>query len=60
VSVLVGGSPAEVVFFGPQGQFVGLDQINARLQAELAGRGEVEIALTADGQQTNPLLMRIK
>jgi uncharacterized protein (TIGR03437 family) len=60
VSVLLGGNTSDVVFFGPQGQFVGLDQVNVQIPADLAGQGDVHIALTADGQDANELLMQIK
>ena len=33
-----GGAPAEVLYAGPQAQFPGLDQVNLRLPASIAGR----------------------
>jgi uncharacterized protein (TIGR03437 family) len=55
VSLLIGGVPAEVQFAGPQGELVGLDQLNLLLPRSLAGRGEVDLALTVDGQAANML-----
>jgi uncharacterized protein (TIGR03437 family) len=49
VQVHVGGVQVPVTYFGPQNQFPGLDQINVRLPASLAGRGQVEIEVRADG-----------
>ncbi len=60
VSVLFEGNTSDVVFFGAQGQFAGLDQVNVRIPHDLAGHGEVHIALTADGQEANRLLIEIK
>ncbi|MGH9831525.1 MAG: hypothetical protein ACREBD_04105 [Blastocatellia bacterium] len=53
VNARIGGENAEVLFAGPQGGFVGLDQINLRLPRSLAGRGEVEIVVTVNERTTN-------
>lgn len=42
VNAQVGGAPVQVLYAGPQGGFVGLDQINLRLPRTLIGRGEVD------------------
>lgn len=60
VSARIGGVDAPVLFVGAQGDFVGLDQINLQLPRSLIGRGEVEIRLTADGQQANPVTVSVK
>jgi uncharacterized protein (TIGR03437 family) len=60
VSARIGGVDAPVLFVGAQGDFVGLDQINLQIPRSLSGRGEVEIRLTADGQQANPVMVSIK
>ena len=45
----------------PQGQFVGLDQINiGPLPRSLAGRGEVNILLTADGKPANTVTVNVR
>ena len=54
VTATVGGEPVDVTFAGEQGEFVGLDQINAGpLPRSLIGRGEVRIVLTVDGLVVN-------
>ena len=60
VSASVGGSSAEVLYAGKQGDFVGLDQCNVRLSPSLAGRGDVNLALTVDGKTSNTVTVRIK
>lgn len=60
VSCSVGGMNMETPFAGAQGGFVGLDQINARLDRSLIGKGEVNVILTADGKTSNTLLINIK
>jgi uncharacterized protein (TIGR03437 family) len=60
VSAKVEGIDAEVMYAGPQGDFVGLDQINLKLSQGLAGKGDVEIALIVEGKQANVLRCNIK
>jgi uncharacterized protein (TIGR03437 family) len=60
VTASVGGENAEVLFASAQGDFVGLDQINLRVPRSLAGRGQVEIRLTVEGQTTNALSAAIR
>jgi uncharacterized protein (TIGR03437 family) len=60
VSARIGGVDAPVLFVGAQGDFVGLDQINLQIPRSLIGRGEVEIRMTADGQQANAVMVSIK
>ena len=60
VTATIGGSAADVLFAGPQGGFIGLDQVNVRLARALAGRGEVNVALSADGKAANVLKINIK
>ncbi len=59
-SATIGGQPAELLFVGAQGAFVGLDQINLRLDRSLIGRGEVEVRLSIDGAESNPVTLLIK
>ncbi|HEX4951522.1 MAG TPA: Ig-like domain-containing protein [Blastocatellia bacterium] len=56
----IGGVAATVEYFGTQGGFVGLDQVNILLPRALIGRGEVDIALNVQGQAANPLRISIK
>jgi uncharacterized protein (TIGR03437 family) len=60
VTASIGGTPVSVQFAGPQGDFVGLDQINILLPSSLAGRGEVDLTLTVDGRVSNALRINIK
>jgi uncharacterized protein (TIGR03437 family) len=61
VTVKVGGLSVPVQYAGPQGDFSGLDQINiGPLPHALAGRGEINIALTADGMDANPVTVKFK
>ncbi|MBS1807004.1 MAG: hypothetical protein JST84_02300 [Acidobacteria bacterium] len=60
VKVLIAGIEAQVEYAGPQGQFIGLDQINVRLPKALAGRGEVTIELIVDDKAANPVRISMK
>ncbi|MBI1766443.1 MAG: hypothetical protein HYR56_33975 [Acidobacteria bacterium] len=60
VMVKVGNADAPVSFAGAQGSLTGLDQINVLLPKALAGRGEVEVSLIADGQTANPVRVSIR
>lgn len=60
VSVRIGGQEVPVVYAGPQGEFVGLDQLNVRLTRNLIGRGQVDIVVTVDGKSSLPVLMQIR
>ncbi|MFN0112791.1 MAG: BACON domain-containing protein [Blastocatellia bacterium] len=59
-SATVGGANAELLYLGPQGGFVGLDQANIRLSRALIGKGDVEIRLTVDGKPSNTVRINIK
>lgn len=56
----IGGVDAEVKFVGAQNDFVGLDQINILVPRSLVGRGDVDLVLTADGQQANVVRISLK
>ncbi len=60
VTAKIGGVDCQAPFAGAQGDFVGLDQVNVRLSRALIGRGEVDVALTVDGQTANTLKVHIK
>lgn len=60
VNVLIGGVASEISYAGPQGDYVGLDQINARIPHSLAGRGNVAITVTVDGSAANAVTVNIK
>lgn len=56
----IGGVAATVEYFGTQGGFVGLDQVNVLLPRSLIGRGEVDVSINLQGQAANPLKISIK
>ena len=59
VIATIGGVYAEVSFAGPQGDYVGLDQLNVLVPRSLAGRGEVDVLLTVEAQIANPVRIQI-
>jgi uncharacterized protein (TIGR03437 family) len=60
VACRIGGVDANVLFAGAAPGFVGLDQGNVLLPRSLAGRGEVDVALTADGKAANTVRIAVK
>jgi uncharacterized protein (TIGR03437 family) len=60
VSARIGGTDAQVLYAGAQGDFIGLDQINVNIPRSLAGRGEVDIVLMADGKPANTVKAHIR
>jgi uncharacterized protein (TIGR03437 family) len=60
VTARIGGENAPVSYAGSQTDFLGLDQCNVLIPRTLAGRGEVEVALTVDGKIANAVSVRIK
>ena len=60
ITAKIGGVNAEVSYAGAQCCFAGLDQINVKIPKALAGRGEVEVVLTIEGRETNPLRLNVK
>jgi uncharacterized protein (TIGR03437 family) len=57
----VGGVPVPVSGPVAQGQYAGLDQVNmGPLPTSLAGKGEIEVALTVDGRVANRVTVNIK
>jgi len=57
--VVLGGVTATPLFAGPQGEFVGLDQINLQIPANLTGRGQVEGVITVNGRAANIIQLRV-
>ena len=60
VTARLGDADALVLFAGPQGDLLGLDQVNVELPRALAGRGEIDLALTVDGRAANLVRIAIK
>lgn len=59
VKVTIGGVGVPVLSAGAQLQYAGLDQVNVELPSSLAGKGEVPVVLTADGQAANTVTIRV-
>lgn len=59
IDVKIGGLSADALYAGPQGSFIGLDQLNVLLSRNLIGRGEVDVAVAVDGKQANTLKIAI-
>jgi uncharacterized protein (TIGR03437 family) len=60
VAASIGGVNSPALYAGAAEGFVGLDQLNLLLPRSLAGRGEVEIRLSADGKAANAATIRVK
>jgi uncharacterized protein (TIGR03437 family) len=60
VSSAIGGINSEVLYAGAAPGFAGLDQVNVRLSHSLAGRGEVDVVLTVEGQIANKVSVSIR
>ena len=60
VTASIGGTNASVLYAGGDTGFVGLDQVNVLLPRSLAGRGEVDVVMTADGKPANTVRVAIK
>lgn len=58
--VSVEGIPIDVLYAGPQSQYPGLDQINVRIPAMLAGRGEADVVVTVDGVAANTVRIAVR
>lgn len=60
VTTKIGAQSVETSYAGLQGDYVGLDQINALLPRSLMGRGEVDVVVTIDGVTANTVRVSIK
>jgi uncharacterized protein (TIGR03437 family) len=60
VHVQIGGEDVPVLYTGPAGHFAGLDEITVQIPRSLAGRGQVDVTLTADGQKANSVRVNIE
>lgn len=60
ITAQIGGYDAQVLYAGAQGGFVGLDQLNLRIPAELAtASGEFEVTISVDGRLANTVRLAI-
>jgi uncharacterized protein (TIGR03437 family) len=60
VSATIGGVDAPVEYAGPVEGYLGLDQVNLHVPRSLAGRGEVDVVLQADGKTANSVKVNFK
>lgn len=60
VKVKIGDIDVPVLYAGRQSQFIGLDQVNVQLPRSLAGKGEVNIQLTAITYPANTVTIKFK
>lgn len=60
VTASAGGQQLTVSFAGPQANSPGLDQVNLLLPRTLIGAGQVEIALSMDGWNSNRVTINIR
>jgi uncharacterized protein (TIGR03437 family) len=59
VTVLIDGASVPVLYFGPQLEYDGLDQINIALPLSLRGAGEVDVVVEAGGILSNTARIQI-
>jgi uncharacterized protein (TIGR03437 family) len=60
VTARIGGTAATVEYAGPVAGQTGLDQINVRLPASLAGRGYVDVEIAVEGRAANIVQVNIE
>ena len=53
IRALIGGVEIPVEYYGPAGDYAGLDQINLRLPSTLRGRGLVDVTIVVSGVASN-------
>jgi hypothetical protein len=60
VGVRIAGEDVPVLYSGAAGHFPGLDEVIVEVPRSLAGTGEVDVVLTADGQTAGPVRVAIQ
>jgi uncharacterized protein (TIGR03437 family) len=60
ISVSIGPLSLPVEYAGPQGQFVGLDQVNVFLPPELAALGTVDLTVVVNSQPSNTVRVNFR
>jgi uncharacterized protein (TIGR03437 family) len=60
VTCRVGSTTLPVSYAGPQGVYVGLDQVNILLPKSLRGSGNANVSITVDGQAANAVTIGFK
>jgi uncharacterized protein (TIGR03437 family) len=60
VSAKIAGVDAEVLYAGPQGYFVGVDQVNVRVPRAALVNGEVDLVVSVDGKKANTVRVYVR
>jgi uncharacterized protein (TIGR03437 family) len=60
VHVQIAGEEVPVRYAGPSGYFQGLDEVAVQVPRSLAGRGDADVILTADGETAGPVRIHIQ
>jgi uncharacterized protein (TIGR03437 family) len=60
VQVRIDGEEAPVLYAGKSAYLDALDEVNVLVPRSLAGRGNVEVVLTVDGQPASPVRVQIQ
>ena len=60
VTATIDGIAAPVSVAGPEGAFPGIEIVRMEIPKQLAGRGRVNVAITADGRESNSTYIVIK
>ena len=60
VRVQIAGQEVQILHSGASADFPGLDEITVELPRSLAGMGQVDVVLTADGQTASPVRIPIQ
>jgi len=60
VRVQIAGQDVPVLHSGASADFPGLDEITVEVPRSLAGMGQVDVVLTADGETASPVHVSIQ
>ena len=60
VTATIGGVNANVQYSGAQGTYPGMDQVNLLIPASTAGKGKVDVVVTAGGKPSNPVYIVVQ
>jgi hypothetical protein len=60
VRVQIAGKDATVLYAGPAGHYLGLDQVVVEVPHSLAGTGDADVIMTVDGRTADPLHIEIQ
>jgi hypothetical protein len=60
VHVQIAGKDATVLYAGPAGHYLGLDQVVVEVPHSLAGKGDADVVMTVDGRTADPLHVQLQ